>query len=72
MSTTRAERPAELGLSGWHGVTWTSVLIVGETPQRFRIKAPEGQRVKLAGRNRWIEGDITALVPKHAIREPHT
>lgn len=57
---------AELGLNGWAGLTWTPCLVVGETPKRYRIKAI--QRMKLSGRDRWIEAGETALVPKTALR----
>lgn len=60
------EQRAVICLSGWQGRTETPVLVVGETPKRYRIKAVE--RTKLAGRDRWIEKDDTALVPKHAVR----
>lgn len=44
------------------------VLVVGETPQRYRIKADNGGKaVKLAGRSRWINGIQEALVPKSAV-----
>ena len=57
---------AVLCLNGWEGRTETSVEIVGETPKRYRIRA--SKRVKLAGRNRWLEIGKTALVPKYAVR----
>ncbi len=56
----------ELGLQSWHGLSWQAVLVIGETPKRYRIEAIE--RTKLGGRNRWLEKGHTALVPKHAIR----
>ena len=58
----------ELGLQGWHGLTWTPCMVIGETPKRYRIQAIE--RMRLAGRCRWLEKGHTALVLKHAIR-PH-
>jgi len=56
---------ALLCLNGWGGRTETSVEIIGETPKRYRIRA--NKRIKLAGRNRWLEIGKTALVPKSAI-----
>ena len=57
---------AVLCLNGWEGRTETPVEIVGETPKRYRIRA--NKRIKLAGRNRWLEIGQTALVPKYAVR----
>jgi len=56
----------ELGLQGWHGLTWTEVEIVGETPKKYRIKALRDMR--LGGRLRTLRRGYTALVPRHAIR----
>lgn len=64
--TEFGEWQGELGLTGWWGRTWTPVIVIGETPKRYRIKAVE--RMKLAGRCRWLEAGKTTLVPKHAIR----
>jgi len=55
-------------LGGWAGRTEQEVVIVGETPQRYRIRSIDGKTVRLAGRCRSIQGDATALVPKRAIR----
>ena len=57
---------AVLCLNGWEGRTETPVEIVGETSKRYRIRA--SKRVKLAGRNRWLEIGQTALVTKYAVR----
>lgn len=56
----------ELGLQGWHGLTWTPVLVVGETPRRWRIRALE--RTRLAGRRRYLPAGAEALVPRGAVR----
>jgi hypothetical protein len=53
---------------GWAGRIDTPVLVVGETPKRFRITPPNDEPVKLAGRARWLQPGQTALVPKHAVR----
>ena len=58
---------AWLWLDGWEGVTRTPVLVVGETPRRYRIRPAGTRAVKLAGRQRWLVPDSTTLVPKHAI-----
>jgi hypothetical protein len=57
---------ALLLLDGYAGASLQRVLVIGETPQRWRIRAVE--RTKLAGRGRWLEPGGEALVPKHAIR----
>ena len=54
-------------VQGWHGTTETRVLIVGETPKRYRIQAIN--TLKLGGRNRWLDAGCTAFVPKRAVRE---
>ena len=58
---------AELGLTGWGGVTWQRVRVIGETPKRWRIQALT-DRTKLGGRMRFINAGDTALVPKRALR----
>jgi hypothetical protein len=60
------DRQAWLLMDGWEGRTEQAVLVVGETPKRYRIKAVA--RTKLAGRCRWISAGETALVPKYAVR----
>lgn len=65
---TRAiPRRALLVLSSWGGVTTHPVVVVAETPKRFRIRAISLTR--LGGRDRWLDEGETALVPKSAIRE---
>lgn len=61
-------KPAKLYLQSWAGVHAEDVLIVGETSKKYRVRAPEGKRVRLAGRRRFISGELTALVPKQAIK----
>lgn len=57
-----------LMLDGWAGRSDWPVVIVGETPKRYRI-TPDGDKpVKLGGRSRWLQPGQTALVPKHAVR----
>ncbi len=60
------ERRAWVGLNGWHGLTWSPVYIVGETPKRYRIRAD--RELRLAGRHRWLNVGDTVLVPKTAIK----
>lgn len=66
--TVAGQRHGLLMLDGWIGRTDTPVLIVGETPKKFRITPPTEKRVKLGGRSRWLYPGETALVPKHAVR----
>lgn len=60
------ERDAYLRFDDWAGCRETYVVVIGETPKRYRIRA--AMRTRLAGRNRWLEQGATALVPKRAIR----
>ena len=55
-----------LRLNSWAGYNECQCLIVGETPNRFRIQAT--QTMRLPGRSRWLHKGETALVPKSAIR----
>lgn len=59
-------RVAWLGLQGWEGLTWQRVLVVGETPKRYRIRAE--QETRLAGRRRVLAAGAEVLVPRGAIR----
>jgi hypothetical protein len=44
----------------------TPVLVVGETPKPYRIEAIE--RMRLAGRMRWLNPGQPDLVPRYAIK----
>lgn len=55
-----------LCVDGWSGRTEDRVEIIGETPKRYRIRAD--RRIKLAGRDRWLEVGDDVLVPKTAVR----
>lgn len=57
---------ALLTLDGWHGRSEQECIVFGETPKRYRITSY--RRIKLAGRNRWMEAGGTALAPKHSIK----
>ena len=59
-------KQAYLMMDGWGGRHDQAVLVIGETPKRYRIKAV--MRTRLAGRCRWIYTGETALVPKTAVR----
>lgn len=61
------ERKALLLTDDWAGRHETPVLVVGETPKRYRIRAADHFGVKLGGRQRWLRSGTT-LVPKTAIR----
>lgn len=56
-----------LHTDGWAGVQEVQVLVVGETPKRWRIKCLT--TTKLAGRNRWAEPGQVVLVPKYAVTD---
>jgi hypothetical protein len=53
-------------MAGWSGYHEQQVLVVGETPKRYRIEAIE--RIKLAGRMRWLNPGEQALVPRYAVK----
>lgn len=55
-----------LCLNGWGGYTETPVLVVGETPKKYRIEAL--MRMRLGGRYRWLYNGERTLVPKDAIK----
>lgn len=59
-----AVRQAYLCTDGWAGRSEQAVLVVGETPKRYRIKTV--MRTKLPGR--WLYAGELALVPKQAVR----
>ena len=58
-------KQAYLCTDGWAGRSEQAVLIVGETPKRYRIKAV--MRTKLPN-YRWLYVGELAMVPKTAIR----
>lgn len=52
-------------MTGW-SCNWSSqVLLIGETPKRYRIQAIK--RLRLPGRDRFLEPGESALVPKYCI-----
>ncbi len=64
MSRSATARQAYLHLDGWAGLRQWAVLVVGETPKRYRIRAvmdntPLPRRRIMAGQE--------ALVPKYAV-----
>lgn len=66
MTYMEGKKLAYLCLDGWEGRTEERVQIIGETPMRYRIVCD--RRIKLAGRERWLEIGQDVLVPKSAIR----
>jgi len=72
--------PAWLHLDGWAGPTKQPIIVIGESPKRYRIMAdveavalglgdvqPHDTSVRLAGRRRTLRARETVLVPKRAI-----
>jgi len=59
------ERLAWLRLDGWAGRWDEPVVVIGETPTRYRIRADV--RVRLAGPHRYLCPGATTLVPRRAI-----
>ena len=64
-STDGTHRKGYIQLDGWSGRTESAVMVIGETPKRYRIQAIG--RTKLAGRDRWLNEGETTLVPKRAV-----
>ena len=58
-------RRATITLGGWHGLSTQEVLVVSETPKRYRIRAIA--KTRLAGRHRSLEVGQQALVPRHVV-----
>lgn len=61
---TWTTRQGYLMIDGWAGRHDYSVLVVGETPKKYRIKAV--METKL--RRRWLSVGDEAMVPKSAVR----
>lgn len=59
------ERTGYIQLDGWGGRSESKVVVIGETPKRYRIRAIA--RTKLAGRDRYLNAGETTLVPKRAL-----
>lgn len=65
MSATKPQRFGEITISGRGPVR---VMIVAENGFRYTIKAVPGSRFKLIGGPTIISGDVTAQVPKRALK----
>lgn len=68
MPNKRSDTPSRQGyvvVDGWSGRMEYAVMVIGETPKRYRIQAV--MRTRLAGRDRWLNVGETTLVPKHAV-----
>lgn len=60
------ESYAEFGQQGWHGITWTPCVVIGETPKRYRVRLT--QACRLPGRMRYGGVGEIVLMPKSAVR----
>ena len=67
MSKTAKERMGYLNTDSWCGRIQTPIMIVGHSAKKTRIRAIS--RMKLGGRNRWLNEGDTILVPSHAVTE---
>lgn len=56
-----------LVVTGWAGDIRERVKVVGETPKRYRIIPYGVDRIRLAGRERYLKAGESALVPKGAV-----
>ena len=59
--------PAWLYTEGWYARRLQAIMVVGETPKRYRVQSADGDVVRLSGRSATIRGTETALVPKYAV-----
>lgn len=58
-------------MDSWAGHQRQNIVVIGETAQRYRIKAPLCGEVSLAGRDRQVLfGEGTTLVPKKSVTFP--
>jgi hypothetical protein len=62
------ERAAFLCFNDWVGYHEEPIVVVGETPKRYRIRADK--LIRLAGRNRFLPRGKMTLVPRTAVRFP--
>jgi hypothetical protein len=65
LSKSAYPKLATLTLGGWHGLSHHEVLVIGETPTRYRIRALTETR--LAGRSRYLAEGQETLVPRPSI-----
>ncbi len=54
-------------IDGWTGRQKYSVVVVGETPKKYRVKLLVD--TKLPGRNRWGNAGEVILVPKSVVKQ---
>jgi hypothetical protein len=59
---TAPGKPAVVNLDGWAGRTQVRVTVLGETPQRYRVRYEED-----AGYSRGARQGSVKLVPKYAV-----
>lgn len=57
-------RQGYLAMDGWAGRHDYAVLVIGETPRKFRIRAV----IETKLRRRWLSVGEEALVPKSSVR----
>lgn len=63
------EVKAIVAVDGWAGRSEIPVIIIGETPKRYRVRLDSDKPEKLAGRNVWRQPGEVFLVPKYAVRK---
>lgn len=64
---TNNHRQAVLMTDGWAGYMEQPIIVISETPKRYRIIAKD-KPVRLAGRQGYVSGDSSVLVPKYAVK----
>jgi len=61
------ERYGKLHLNDYAGHRSITIIIIDETPKKYRIRTTDNNAIRLAGRNRYLYPGQTALVPKTAV-----
>jgi hypothetical protein len=60
---------AILLVDDYAGYREEQIMVIGETPTRYRIRARDPEhRFRLAGRNRWLDRGQETSVPKRVVR----
>lgn len=59
--------PGWLHLDGYGGRTVQAIVVMGETPKKYRVTPAGDSLLRLGGRRRFIAPGETALVPRRAV-----
>jgi len=67
MKPINPPREAFVYVRGWEGTHSAVVLVVGETPTRYRLRNHTDRSIRIAGRSRWLAPDEETSAPKSAV-----